>query len=281
MDFLVTEGPQIDVPLVTESLNEETYPGLQVYEMTDAQREAVRIARAEHLNKTHLSPITSEDDEEETEESESEVEDDIESIPESKVIPVSAAPPSEPRHEITTLPTPNIFSKINDNSILEELKLEVSQLRKKVALSVNMKSLINKLDGVEDLTGQMEVIRSYSKRKFNIIIQLEDFEALTSDQVYSIYKKTRESEKSDKFELIYKTAFEFGVSTLERLLNKYVFKIEKLSEYLIYEDVSLELNDMKSLIESTVVGKYVDHTSPLVKVISHIIIQVTRAKLNM
>lgn len=270
MDFLVSEA---DNPtIVTESLQDETYPGLTVFEMTDIQKEAVNQAR-ERIN--HLSPITSEDEEEEEEEGEEEEEKEEEE-PKVELLPVPPIPP--PVQE--TIPTPHILSKIPEDKIIEELKIEVSQLRKKVAISVNMKSLMNRLEGLEDLSLQMEVIINYAKRRFNIIVSLEDFEALTSDQIKAMYTKTRESEKSDKFELIYKTVFDFGVSSLEQILNRYFFKVDNLAQYLLYDDVSYELTDIKGMVENTVIGKYVDHTSPLLRVLSHVAIQVARAKLN-
>ena len=72
MDFLVSEA---DIPtIVTESLDDELYPGLTVYEMTDAQKEAVIDAREKM---THLSPIMSDDESESEPETESEREEEI------------------------------------------------------------------------------------------------------------------------------------------------------------------------------------------------------------
>lgn len=270
MDFLVSEADPHAI--VTESLNDETYPGLSVFEMTDVQKEAVSQAR-ERIH--HLSPITSEE-EESSSESESETE-----------IIEAPKPPTPPQIEIVhpppiqeTMPTPDIRSKVPEDAIIEELKIEVNQLRKKVAISANMKSLMNRLEGVEDLTQQMEVIKNYSRRRFNIIVSNDDFEALTSDQIKAMYTRTRESEKSDKFELIYKTVFDFGVSSLEQVLNKYFFRVENLSQYLLYDDISYELTDIKGMVENTVIGQYVDHTSPLLRILSHVVIQVARAKLT-
>lgn len=256
MDFLVSQVT--NDTLITEALDDETYPGLKVYEMTEAQRDAVN----EVINTKHLSPIISE------EPSEDEASTIVTPIEEKSVMP---AP---------TLPTPNVFAKIPAEKFVEELTEEVSQLRRKVAMTANMKSLMAKLNGLEDINTRIELIKSYSERKFNIVLTTNDFESLTPDQIQSIYKKTRDSEKSDRFELIYKTAFDFGVRSLETILNKYCFKVNRLSDYILYEDISSELNDLKYNLEETVVGKYVDHTSPVMRIISYLVIQITRSKLN-
>jgi hypothetical protein len=164
--------------------------------------------------------------------------------------------------------------------VFEELKEEVTKLRKKVALSFNMKSLMNKLDGGQDTTFYIEVIKKYSKRRFNIEISNDDFDALTQEQVINLYKKTRESEKSDKFELIYKTVFDFGINCLNKFLNDYIMKVEDLNNYILYEDICDDLIDIKSMFENTIVGSYVGNTSPIIRIVSHIFIQVTRAKLK-
>jgi hypothetical protein len=308
MDFLVSEMDK-DM-LATDSLGDETYPGLRVYEMTEAQAEAVK-----EVVDRHLSPIMSDEQSYVETDNEEEIISDTEltqsSLIENNLPVINTVIPQHQvlhyeqnqllhhesqskqlpikHHEqihnishppLSTLPTPNIFSKISEDKYVEELREEVSLLRKKVALSVNMKTLMSRLNGLEDLSFQTEVIKNYSKRKFQLILTNEDFDALVPEQIQSIYKKTRESEKSDKFELIYKTAFDFGVTILEQLLNKYCFQVTHLSEYLLYEDISNELNDFKQNIETTMLGKYVDHTSPIVRIISYIGIQVTRAKLK-
>ena len=305
-------------PLATESLNDETYPGLTIFEMTQAQRDAVDSA----IKNYHLSPIVSEEEVDEDDDKYSDISSEDESIPETteradkkvsevntiieqpRISPVTVIPETnyntynnsyssysslatkndklDNQHisTIATLPTPNIFSKITDERLVEELKEEVTQLRKKVAMSANMKSFIARLNGTEDVSYQVEIIKSYSKRRFNIIISTEDFDALPQDQITAMYKKTRESEKSDKFELIYKTIFDFSVSSIEHMLNKYFFKVEHLSDYLVYDDISHELIDMKQSVESTVIGRYVDNTSPIIRIISYLAIQITRAKLK-
>lgn len=253
MDFLVTEAEQDTIP--TEAIHDETYPGLKVYEMTRIQEEAVDEA----LEMNHLSPIMSG---EETDESDDE-------------------PQSQPPHiPLTTLPTPNIHSEIPHEKCMEELKEEVFELRKRVALTANMKTVLAKLNGTEDQMFQIEFVKNYSRRKFNIILTDNDFDSLTSDQIAGMYKKTRESEKVDKFEVIYKTAFDFIVSSLETILNRYCFEVSNLNQYLVYEDISNEIQEFKTSIENTAVGKYIDNTSPITRVLTYLVIQVGRAKLR-
>ena len=288
MDFLVSEPERSS--LTTESVDDETYPGLTIYEMTDAQKQAVEVAKSVTKLTHHLSPVQSDDEEEEeSDESEEEEESEDESIshlPDDEKIaePVTVVqtviqPITQPAVQ-ETMPTPNIFAKLPDEKMVEELRQEVTQLRKKVAITVNMKSFMSRLNGTEDVSFQLEVIKSYSRRRFNIIITDDDFNALTQEQITAMYKKTRESEKSDKFELIYKTIFDFAVSSLEQILNKFFFKVNNLHEYLLYDDVSCELVDMKTAVEDTIVGKYVDHTSPIIRILSYTAIQVARAKLK-
>ena len=254
MDFLVTEAEQDTIP--TEAIHDETYPGLKVYEMTRIQEEAV----GEALEMNHLSPIISG---EETDETDDEV---IDELPHHAPLP--------------TLPTPNIHSEIPHEKCMEELKEEVLELRKRVALTANMKTVLAKLNGTEDQMFQVEFVKNYSRRKFNIILTDNDFDSLTTDQIAGMYKKTRESEKVDKFEVIYKTAFDFIVSSLETVLNRYCFEVSNLNQYLVYEDISNEIQEFKSSIESTAVGKYIDNTSPFTRVLTYLVIQVGRAKLR-
>lgn len=345
MDFLITETDKEIIE--TDAIHDVTYPGLNIYEMTSAQKEAVKEARdliedqKTESVKNYLSPINSEDEdeernnknennkneeenknnEEEDENNESknaeERKSDIESMKtmneknsNEEVLPkevINHSPNSynssfiersryDPllspttssserkdnipirRSSIETFVTPNILSCVNNDIVLEDLQNEVQSLRKQVATSVNMQMFLNRLEGKEDLSVQMDYVRNYAKKKFNIIITYDDFSSMTQDRVIAMYNKTRELEKSDKFEVIYKTAFDFCITNLETLLNTYVFSITGLNDYLIYDDISTELIDVKRQFEKSIVGKYVDNTSPYIRIISYIGIQILRAK---
>lgn len=327
MDFLVTDQNN---SLVTESINDDNYPGLDHYDMTEIQKQAVMKAMEDTNNKQHLSPIASEyeDEEDDDEEDYDDGDDDIDDTqqPESNnttsvnyqgvdnnsshsTVPLSnnntqsstqSAAPSYsavPSYSVNTnsntnnmplatnvistiqtMATPDIHSKISDNHILEDMKKELATLRKKVAMTANMQSLISKLDGAKDTNVKMDFIQSYARRKFKIQISKEDFECMTDDEINCLYNKSMDSERSDRYDLIYKTIFDFGVSSLETILNKYVFKVDHLSDFLLYEDISHELTDIKKTVERSAFGSYADSTSPIFRIITYGIIQVTRAK---
>jgi hypothetical protein len=345
MDFLITETDKEIIE--TDAIHDVTYPGLNIYEMTSAQKEAVKEARelmedqkTESI-KNYLSPINSEDEDDDYENNNNNKSDDnnsnnnksddnnnnnlqeYESIKndEEEVLPKEVINPpvkvynqsynsnsnsnstsfversnhdlilspttssSERkdtipirRSSIETFVTPNILSYVHHDTVLEDLQNEVLSLRKQVATSVNMQMFLNRLEGKEDVSVQMDYVRNYAKKKFNIIITHDDFSSMTQDRVIAMYNKTRELEKSDKFEVIYKTAFDFCISNLETILNTYVFSITGLNDYLIYDDISTELIDVKRQFEKSIVGKYVDNTSPYIRIISYIGIQILRAK---
>jgi len=156
---------------------------------------------------------------------------------------------------------------------------ELSDLRKKVAMSTNMKSFINKLSGVEDMQFEMKFIADYSRKKFQIFISSDDFSCLSREEISDLYKKTKDASKSDKFSLVYRFMFDIGVAQLEKLLNTYVFSISNLKQTLVYDDIALEIEELFHDVQEKTIGKYVDQTSPLLRIAIYFISQIIKAKM--
>jgi len=180
---------------------------------------------------------------------------------------------------VSNFTTPGLFSNLPRDQVIAEMNQELLDLRKRVAMSNNMKSFLSKLGGNDDIEHEIRFIIDYAKRKFQIDISTDDFTSLKKDEILELYRKSKEASKTDKFALLYRFVFDVSVSQIEKLLNSYIFTVKDLKNVLIYEDISIEIEELFHKFEEKTVGKYIDHSSPIIRILIYFVSQIVKSKL--
>ena len=189
MDLIVTEAPTNDI--INEALETDLfgdqYPGHNIRDISLNEKNAIEEALK---IKNYISPLSSILEEisdiiSDNESSTSTIEDLPHKFQDTKQTKIV-----ETEKIISSFVTPNMFSNIPRDQVIDEMNEELFDLRKKVSMSINMKSFINKLGKNEDIDYEIRFISEYSKKKFQIYILPDDFLSLTRDEILELYNKT-------------------------------------------------------------------------------------------
>jgi hypothetical protein len=184
-----------------------------------------------------------------------------------------------PKH-IDTFVTPNIFSNVNNQQIIDELNREIKDLRQKVAKTKAMESFLTLLDDRRDTTKEIQYIINYSEKKFKLQLTSSDFESLNSDEIITIYTRVKKIGEGERYTFLYKAVFDFAVNNLQYGINKFAFKLDGLENVLLFDDVSSEINQLIGNVGTRTIGKYVDSGSPISKLVFMLVSKVIEAKLK-
>lgn len=299
MDFLVTDAnSHSDEPLETLVYN-DMYPGQIIPDLSKEESIAVNEAQQllkknKEFKKSYLSPMISDDEDNQSEdENEDEDQSQSETEPEPKLEPepevpntltdvelaksVQGPPRGREAPPIDTFTTPNLFSQIHQSEAFAELRQEVLVLRKKVALSSSMQSFLDKLNKKSDQSREISIIKLYAKKKFDINISSMDFESLTNEEIRGIYERVR-LDSNGNYDFIYKIFFDIAIKWTESKINTYLFTLSGLEKTLLYEDIALEFEEFTNQATKRIVGKYIDDSNKIVKIIKTIIGGIIEAK---
>lgn len=277
MDNLITQELQSDL-LTDFNYAEFPYPGREDIKLNLVEQQIIEEAnfmKHRRLDTIAETRIISEVEPPEKIDPQQDVSDNISEQSSVRSLPIFRA--EETTQDIIT---PNLNSKQSANQIIQELIAENRSIRQQYMKTTRVNTFLDLLKNNSQMMIKKKFIQDYARDHHHMILTPEDIGSISNDEIGEIYQQIRQIQTSERYGLVYKVAFDLVVDVSESFINKYLFKLHGLSQNIVYEDISLEIEDcFKGVIHRTV-GRYCTPDNSIFKILFYLITKVLQTRFS-